>query len=158
MIDFSIGLNENYTRFNLSDAFNYCSSLEEIAFEGIGGIELSLDGILTYSNPKKIVVTGDVISIDGGVAVCGAGEGLVSYDGQALKDCEIYISDTVSEVNLGLFINEDSAYVEDMINDEATDYRFEDVVTINPNVTIIAPTGSYAEEFAKEHGIPYKNE
>lgn len=45
VIDFSIGLNENYTRFNLSDAFNYCSSLEEIAFEGIGGIELSLDGI-----------------------------------------------------------------------------------------------------------------
>lgn len=160
VIDFPIGLNKNYSKFTLneSDIFNYSSSIEEISFEGIGECELPLQVLLEYANPKKIVITGDVTSVKGGVYQYAGGMGIVCYTGNALKNCEIYIPDSVTEIELGLFINEDSDYVEDMINDETTDYSFEDVVTINPNITIITPAGSYAEEFAKEYGIPYKNE
>ena len=117
-----------------------------------------------FSSLKKIVIADGTESLQDGIRVYNHMDGVNVFEGKSLCVNEIYIPASVKQIDIGLFINEDRREVTEMSASKyeelgTDDYSLEDLdVTFNQNITIITPTGSYAEEFAKEHGIPYRNE
>lgn len=84
------------------------------------------------------------------------GKNVTFIDGGAFERCgleEIAIPDTVTFINLGAFAN--CGELEKIWIPAAVTEIGEDAFEGCEKLTIFAPAGSYAEEYARENGIPF---
>lgn len=158
-----------YRDYENADLYYGCKALKEVKLssnQGDENGEFSWDWNMRgdFPNFEKVIIADGTKKITGGVSQAAHMDGMRRFQGDSLSIIEIYIPSSVEEIDIGLFINEDSEQVTELSRVKyeelgTDDYSLEDLeVTFNQNITIITPTGSYAEEFAKEYGIPYKNE
>lgn len=107
-------------------------------------------------NLEKLILAEGTKSLAGGVEMSGG------WRGKSLSVKEIYIPASVEKIEPGCFINETCDEIEKLdeqkFEETGKGINLETDATYKQDITIITPKGSYAEKFAKEHGIPYKNE
>lgn len=125
--------------------YNYCTNLKRVYLYPNFRNEVRLGnwGIYTLSNLEGIMIE------DGCTYIYNA----ISYKKKDFSGCTFYIPASVTEmdnhifcthINNGEYDHEGSPDVEDC--------------TMCDNITIVTPSGSYAESYAKANNIPYRNE
>jgi len=135
----SIVIPEGVTRIEV-DAFANCSNVKYVSFpDSLERIDAFAFSGTEWSKQSNLIIAGKVL-YEAGYSIYGdviVPEGIIS------------ISDYVFAMDFSERI--DSVYIPASVT-EIGESAFID----SPHIIIITPSGSYAEQYAKEHGISYK--